>query len=60
MKSRNLSNAAFFSGAQGVSNLQQAVGLRAVLAGHKLTRVILLIEIPNRHIILTLGHDSNN
>ena len=38
----------------GVSKLQQAIGLRAVLAGHKLTRLILLIEITNRHVVLSL------
>ena len=36
----------------GVSNLQQAIGLRAVLAGHKLTRLILLIEVPHRHVVV--------
>ena len=44
----------------GVSNLQQAIRLRAVLAGHKLIRIIFLIEIPNRHVVvLSLRHDSN-
>ena len=44
----------------GVSNLQQAIGRRAVLAGHKLIRIILLIEIPNRHVlVLSFRHDSN-
>ena len=44
----------------GVSNLQQAIGFRAVIAGHKLIRILLLIEILNRYVVLlSLRHDSN-